>query len=164
MCNFLSSVSPQQRFEMVGQYYCSVTAQSFIWQAKESTTLSREGGSTPKERPQSVLASSFYMFCVLPRSLPYSNWASQEEGTFVSPEVLTPVHRFYLFHFHRLPPPPLFFLLATAILNSFFPILTTYHSTLKKWEAQLFGNRDIEVCGYFLLNWDGEGYWASPSR
>ena len=148
---------------MVGQCYCSVTAQSFIWQAKERTTLSREGGTTPKERPQSVLASSFYTFCVLPQSLPYSNWASQEGGTFGSPEVLTPVHRFYLFHFHRLPPPPFFFLLATAILNSFFPILTTYHSTLKKWEAQLFGNRDIEVCGNFLLNWDGEGYWASPS-
>jgi len=126
MCNFLSSVSPQQRFEMVGQYYCSVTAQSFIWQAKESTTLSREGGTTPKERPQSVLASSFYMFCVLPRSLPYSNWASQEEGTFVSPEVLTPVHRFYLFHFHRLPPPPLFF----SFSHCHFELIFSYSNYL----------------------------------
>ena len=35
VCNFLSSVSPQQRYEMVDQCYSSVTAQSFIrWQAK----------------------------------------------------------------------------------------------------------------------------------
>ena len=117
MCNFLNSVSLQQRFEMVGQCYCSVTAQSFIWQAKERTTLSREGGTTPKERPQSVLASSFYTFCVLPQSLPYSNWASQEGGTFGSPEVLTPVHRFsfvpFLWAF------PFICLLAILILDSF---------------------------------------------
>ena len=41
-----------------------------------------------------ALASSFCMFCLLPPSLPYANWASQEGGVFVSPEVLTPVHGF----------------------------------------------------------------------
>ena len=61
VCTLLSSVLPQQRFEMADQCYSSVTAQSFIWQAKESTPLRHEGGLTPKERSQSILASSFYM-------------------------------------------------------------------------------------------------------
>ena len=30
MCNFLSSVSPQQRFEMVDQCYSSVTAEFYL--------------------------------------------------------------------------------------------------------------------------------------
>ena len=56
---------------------------------------------TPTERPQSVLASSFYTLssphshdCL---SLPLANWASQEGGVFVQPEVLTPIHGFYFF-------------------------------------------------------------------
>ena len=88
VCYFLSSVLPQQRFEMVDQCYNLVTAQSLIWQAKESTPLRHEGRLTPKERPQSILASCFYTFCLLSRSLPYANWANQEAGVFVSPEVL----------------------------------------------------------------------------
>ena len=59
MCNYLSSVWPQQRFEVAGQCYSSVTAQSFIWQAKESTPSRCDGGPTPKKRPQSIMASSF---------------------------------------------------------------------------------------------------------
>ena len=65
---------------------------SFIQQAKDSTPLRHEGGPIPKERAQSFLASSFYMFCLLPLSLLCANWASQEGR--VSREVLTPVHRF----------------------------------------------------------------------
>ena len=65
---------------------------NFIWQAKDSTPSRHKGRLTPKERPQSVLASSFYMFVSSPTlSLPYANWASQEGGMFVSPEVLIPV-------------------------------------------------------------------------
>ena len=26
----------------------------------------------------------------------------------------------------------------------------------------MFGNRGIKVCGYFLLNWDGEGVLGLP--
>ena len=69
MCNFLSSVSPQQRFEVADQCYSSVTAQSFIWQAKESTPFVYplcDGGPTPKKRPQSIMASSFYTFVSSP--------------------------------------------------------------------------------------------------
>ena len=78
VCNFLGSVSLEQRFDMVGQCYSLVTAQSFIPQAKESTPLRCEGGPTPKERSQSVLASSVYMFVSSLLSLPYVNWASLE--------------------------------------------------------------------------------------
>ena len=66
VCNFLGSVLPQQRFEMADQCYSSVTAQSFIQQAKESTPSRHEDRPTGKESPQSGLASSFYMFCLLP--------------------------------------------------------------------------------------------------
>ena len=81
---------------------------------KESTPLRHEGGLIPKERPQSILASSFYTFVSSPSCLPYANWASQEGCLF---------HRrfslwssgYLLFHF------PGFFLclLATTILDSF---------------------------------------------
>ena len=66
MCNFFGSVSLQQKFEAMDQCYSSVTAQSFIQQAKESTPSRHEDRPTGKERPQSGLASSFYMFCLLP--------------------------------------------------------------------------------------------------
>ena len=119
MCNFLSSLSPQQRFETVDQCYSSIRAQSFIQQAKESTPSRREGGLISKERPQSVLASSFHMFVSYPTlSLPHANWASQEGGMFVSPEVLTLVHGFSFVPF--LQAFPFLCLLATTILDSFF--------------------------------------------
>ena len=73
---------------------------SFIWQAKDSTPSRHEGRLTPEEKPQSVLASSFYTFVSSPTlNLPYANWASQEWGMFVSPEVLIPacVFSFILF-------------------------------------------------------------------
>ena len=87
-------------------FYSSVTAQSFIWQTKDSTPSRHEGRPTPKERPQSVLASSFYMFCVLHRpvlSLLYANWASQEGCLFHLRFSLWSVN-FLLFHFFRLFP------------------------------------------------------------
>ena len=82
------------------KWWTSVTAWlqlSFIWQAKDNTPSRCEGGPTPKERPSSfgfLLASSFYPFVSSPLSLPYANWASQEGGVFVSPDVLIPVCRF----------------------------------------------------------------------
>ena len=61
---------------------------SFIWQAKKSTPSRPECGLTQKERPQSVLASSFYSFI---RTCPMQIGLAKN-GMFVSPEVLTPVH------------------------------------------------------------------------
>ena len=76
VCNFLGSVSPQQRLK----WQTCVTARlqvSFIWQAKDSTSSRREGGLTQKGERLNP-GSSFCMFCLLPLSLPYVNWASQE--------------------------------------------------------------------------------------
>ena len=64
VCDFLISVSPQQRFEMVDQYYSLVTAQSFIRQAKESIPSRCEGGLTPKERPMHYFLYSFPLWFV----------------------------------------------------------------------------------------------------
>ena len=92
VCDFLGSVSSQQKIWSDG--WTSVTAQfklwttviallqlSFICQAKENASLKREGGPTQKkwrEERGSIFGSSFYLFFLLPLSLPYVNWASQE--------------------------------------------------------------------------------------
>ena len=76
--------------------------------------MRHKGGLTPKERPN--LGSSFYMFDLLPLSLPYINWASQEGGLFH--EVLPPVLGFSFVPFSRAF--SFLFLLVTAILDSFF--------------------------------------------
>ena len=77
VCNFLGFVLPQQKLEAVDQCFSFVTAQSFTWQATKESTPSRcEGRLTTKERPQSILASSFYMFISSPiLSLLYANQA-----------------------------------------------------------------------------------------
>ena len=68
-CNFLSSVLPQQRFEMMDQCYSLVTAQSFIWQAKVSTPSRREGwqpqrwGLNPSWLPSFVHLSPPHWAC-----------------------------------------------------------------------------------------------------
>ena len=63
VCNFLSSVSLQQKIEATRR--TSVAAQ-FIWQAKENTSL-RRGQANPKdmkrrEVPGSILAPLFMFF------------------------------------------------------------------------------------------------------
>ena len=73
VCNFLCSVSSQQRFEMADECYSSVTAQIFIWQTKDSTTPRCEGGPTPKERQQSSWLPLFISFVSSPLSPPYAN-------------------------------------------------------------------------------------------
>ena len=88
---------------------------SFIWQARENTSWSPEGGLT-KRREGLNFGSSFYMDFLLPLSLLYVNWASQEGC---------------LFHLSYHAGPWIFFcsifasfsflcLLATTILDSFF--------------------------------------------
>ena len=78
MCNFLSSVSLQQRLK----WWTIVTQLSFISQAKENVSSKHEGRLTQKKRgAQSwLLFLCFVLFCLslLHLSLPYVNWASQE--------------------------------------------------------------------------------------
>ena len=90
MCNFLGSVSSQQKFEVtdqcyspwMDQCYSSVLQLSFISNVKENTSLRHEGMPTQKtlreEKPQPSFGSSLYMFFLLPLGLPYVNWPSQE--------------------------------------------------------------------------------------
>ena len=86
VCNFLSSVLPQQKFEatdgLVLQLGITLT---FICQAKENTSSRHEGGLTQKKWREekwwgaggSIFGSSF-LFFLLPLSLHYINWASKE--------------------------------------------------------------------------------------
>ena len=118
VCNFLSFVLPQQRFETVDQCYSSVSAQ-FYQQAKDSIALKCEGRLTPKG--ESLNLSWLYLFIYFVSSLlslPYANWASQEGDVFVPPEFLTLVHGLSFVPFSR--DFPFLCLLATNILESFF--------------------------------------------
>ena len=72
VCNFLSSVSPQQKFEAVDQCYSSVL---FGKQRKIHPQGGRMG--QPKRREE-LNFGSFLIFFLLPLNLPCVNWASQE--------------------------------------------------------------------------------------
>ena len=80
VCNFLGSVSLQQRFEMADPCYSSVTAQFYLASKGKYILEAWERPTQKRERPS--LGSSFYMFFLLPLSLPYLNWASQESSLF----------------------------------------------------------------------------------
>ena len=93
MCNFLGSVSQQQRFKTADQCYSSVTAQSFIWQRivhpwGVKVGKSQRRGLNPPWLPLFIGSVSS------PLSMPNTHWAIQVGGLFVSPEVLTLVHGF----------------------------------------------------------------------
>ena len=94
VCNFLGSVSPQQKFEVMDEP--SVIVQFYL-ASKGKYILEAWGRADPKDTNRSPwlnFGSSFYVF-LLPLSLPYVNWASRRAGFyfFFSPEVLTPVLR-----------------------------------------------------------------------
>ena len=69
-CNFLSSVLPQQKFEVTaGQCYSSILLAS-----KGKYILKVQGQADPKDekgREAPNFGSSFYMFFLLPLSLSY---------------------------------------------------------------------------------------------
>ena len=98
---------------------------SFIWQAKENTSLRCESGLTKrcKEKRGWRLNSfsSFYMFYLLPMSLPYVNWASQEGCLFYLRFSLGSSD-LPLFYFHGLFPS---LSSSHCHFGLLFPILTT---------------------------------------
>ena len=115
VCNFLDRVSMQQKSEAVGQCYSYVTGQfkqqtsvtaclqlSFVWQAKENTSLRSEGGPTQKQ-----LGAQFWLLFLnvfsLPLSLPCVNWASQEGCLLYLRFSFWPSDH-PMFYFHRLFP------------------------------------------------------------
>ena len=114
VCNFLGSVSPQQRFEATDGpvLQLCVTAQFYLAR-KENTSLRHEGRLTQKtvreeKHPCPLLnfGFCFYMFSfLLPSGLPYVNRASKEGCLFYLRSSLFPFS--------------LLCLLATTILDSF---------------------------------------------
>ena len=73
VCNFLGSVSLQQKFEMADQCYSSV----LFGKQRKIHPLGLRVGQPERGLPLNF-GSSFYMFFLLPLTLPYVNWASQE--------------------------------------------------------------------------------------
>ena len=118
-CNFLSSVSLQQKFEMADQGYSLVTAQFYL-ASKGKYILELWGWSDPQEEPRLNFGSFFYVFFSSP--LPYVNWDSQE-GCLFHLRFSLWSSEFLLFHFRRL-----FFSLSFSHCHFglLFPILTTY--------------------------------------
>ena len=79
VCIFLSSVLPQQKFEVTAG---PVLQLSFIYNAEENTFSRCEGESTQKKGREAKARAQFwlplFMFFLLPLSLPYVKRASQE--------------------------------------------------------------------------------------
>ena len=79
VCTFPSSVSPQQKFEETDGPDLQL---SFIWQAKENASSRHEGGLFQKiqreKRPVVQFWLLFIYFFSPPLSLPFVNWASKE--------------------------------------------------------------------------------------
>ena len=117
-CNFLDSVSLQQKFEVTDRLMLQL---SFVWQAKEKTSSRYKGSQTQKKRRREargpILAPLFIHFFLLPLSLTYVNWASQEGCLFYLRFSLWSLD-FPLFYFSWAF--PLLCLLATSILDAFF--------------------------------------------
>ena len=58
VCNFLSSVLLQQKFEAM---HGPVLQLSFIWQAKENTSLRHEGRPTQKTQREEKATAQFWL-------------------------------------------------------------------------------------------------------
>ena len=134
VCNFLGSVSSQQKFEATDGpvlqphvissdepvLQLNVTAQFYL-ERKGKYNLEQIQKMQREEKPQLNFGSSFCIFFFLPLSLLYVIWASQEGCLFYLRFSLRSWD-LPLFYFPGLSP---FCLLARASLNSFFLILTT---------------------------------------
>ena len=99
VCNFLGSVLSQQKFELMDAPVlqpCVISLDRPLLQLWVTAQLSLEskgkyilkvwGRADPKDAkrspPRAQFGSSFYVFFLLPLSLPYVNWASQEISLF----------------------------------------------------------------------------------
>ena len=135
----ISSGRSVLQFRVTAQFYLESKGKYILKACMPS------GHADPKDRkrreaPGPILASLF-MFFLLPLGLPYVNWASQDCCLFYLRSSLWSSD-LPLFYFCRLFPSLSFSHRHSGLL---FPILTTLHPCLKRWEAQLFGNRGIEI-------------------
>ena len=140
------------------QCYCSV----LLGKTKDNTYSRSEGGPTQKtKRREAPILLSFLLLCIylLPWSLSYVNWASQEGCLFYLRYSLWSLD-LSLFHFRGLFP-SLSFSHHHSGLFSYSNCLTFPPQEMGGtflWEK---GHQGLS--GYFLLNWDCEGHWATRS-
>ena len=126
VCNFLDSVSLQQKFEATDGpvLQLCVTAQFYL-ESKGKYILEAWGHADPKDtkrREASVpILAPLFMFFLLPLGLPYVNWASQECCLFYLRSSLRSSD-LPLFYFRRLFPSLSF---SYHYFGLLFPILTT---------------------------------------
>ena len=109
-------------------------------EGEQGNRREREREGKAGERPLALLAP-LSMFFSPPPGLPYVKWASQECCLFYLRSSLQFLD-FPLFYFHGLFP---FLSFSHHHSGLLFPILITWHSPLKRWEAQFFGNRGVKV-------------------
>ena len=97
-CNFVSSVLPQQRFEMMDQCYSSLLQLRVLF--SEQRIVHHQDVRVGQPQRRGLNTSWLPLFICLisppPHACPMQIRASQEGGMFVSPEVLTLVHGFFL--------------------------------------------------------------------
>ena len=106
--------------------------------------------------PLAPLFIRFFFF--LPLGLPYVNWASQGCCLFhLRSSLWSCTSLCSIFIGFSLP-----CLLATVILDSFFLFSLPNISTSRDWRPSSLVIGHQGLSGYFLMNWDGEGHWASP--
>ena len=132
-CNFLGSVLPQQRFEMVDQCYSSLLQLRVLF--SKQRIVHHQGvrvGQPKKERPQPLLAPSFYMFSPFPHEPALCKLGLARKGACLFHLRSSLLSMDFLFPFSRLFP---FFvcILVTVILDSF-----SYYNYLKAGFLCLF--------------------------
>ena len=122
-------------------------AAKFYLENKGRYILEAWGHDDPKDarrrerETSSPLAPLFIYYFLLPLGLLYVNWASQLCYLFsLRPSLWS--SDLPLLYFRGLFPSLSFSHCHSGLI---FPILTTLHPHIKRWEAQLFGNRGIEI-------------------
>ena len=150
------------------QCYSSILQLYFIQKIAGKSIFEARGHVDPKTRRDehpsmwervSELALAPLFICFFPG--PVLCQLGQSGVVFVLPQVLTPVLRPSFVVFSRA---FLFLIFQTPPFWTPFPY--SNYLTLPPQEMEgpiLWEQGRRRLSGYFLLNWDGEGYWASPS-
>lgn len=161
VCNFTHFCHCSKRIEMVDQCYSSITAQSFIRQAKESTPLAETWGrATSKDRLTLLLASSFYSFAPLPLEPAPMQTGLAKNGACLFPlKFSSGSWIFFCTIFCR-------FFLYLSFSHHYCGLLSLFQLPnfpfSRDGRHNPVGIRASRSLGYLLLIWDGKGHWASP--
>ena len=147
VCNSLSSVSLQQRSEMVDQCYRLVTTQFYFGKQRITHPWGMMAGWSKKERPQSILASSFYTFLSAPHwACPVQTGLAKKGACLFHLKFSLQSMDFPLFHFHGLFPklPPFW---TTFSCSNYLTVPKT-----QKWKCYLLSH--VRLC---VIPWSVRG-------